>query len=185
MISTEQSPPVDAAAHAERRWAGVAIGCIAIIVAVIIFTGIHWSTMPPSGIEPIDPTTLHVAGEFVEPNLGAKIQPNGSVLVHMIAQQYSFNPQCLTLPIDTPVTFRATSADAVHGLFITGTNANAMLIPGYVTSFTTEFSKQGAYLMPCQEFCGTGHAAMWARVTIVSKSEFARLSAAKSGNHCV
>ena len=185
MISTEQSPPVDAAAHAERRWAGVAIGCIAIIVAVIIFTGIHWSTMPPSGIEPIDPTRLHVAGEFVEPNLGAKIQPNGSVLVHMIAQQYSFNPQCLTLPADTPVTFRATSADAVHGLFITGTNANAMLIPGYVTSFTTEFSKQGAYLMPCQEFCGTGHAAMWARVTIVSKSEFARLSAAKNGNHCV
>jgi cytochrome c oxidase subunit 2 len=109
MISTEQLQPDGPPARAERRWASVAVGCIAVIVAVIIFTGIHWSAMPPSGIEPIDPTTLHVAGEFVEANLGAQIQPDGSVVVHMIARQYSFNPQCLTLPADTPVTFRATS----------------------------------------------------------------------------
>jgi cytochrome c oxidase subunit 2 len=185
VISTGHSQQDDTPARAERRWATVAVGCIAAIIAVIIFTGIHWSTMPPSGIEPIDPATLHVSGEFVEANLRAKIQTDGSVLVHMIAHQNSFNPQCLILPADTPVTFRTTSADAVHGLFITGTNVNAMLIPGYVTSFTTQFPKQGDYLMPCQEFCGTGHAAMWAHVTIVSKSEFVRVSAAKSGNHCV
>jgi cytochrome c oxidase subunit II len=185
MISADHPERDDAASRAERRWASVAVGCIVVILTVVIFTSIHWSTMPPSGIEPVDPTTLHVSGEFVEANLGARTQPNGSVVVHMIAQQYSFNPQCLTLPAGTPVTFRATSADAVHGLFITGTNVNAMLIPGYVTSFTTRFSKEGAYLMPCQEFCGTGHAAMWARVTIVSRSEFARTSAAKNGNHCV
>jgi cytochrome c oxidase subunit II len=185
MIAADHSHQGDAASRAERRWASVAVGCVAVILAVIIFTSIHWSTLPPSGVEPIDPTTLHVSGEFVEANLGARAQPNGSVVVHMIAQQYSFNPQCLTLPADTPVMFRATSADAVHGLFIMGTNTNAMLIPGYVTSFTTRFSKTGAYLMPCQEFCGTGHAAMWARITIVSPPEFARISAAKSGNHCV
>ena len=184
MISIEQPRPDDAPARAERHWAAVATGCIAIIVAVIVFTSIHWSTMPPSGIEPIDPTRLHIAGEFVEANLGARSQPDGSVLVRMIAQQYSFNPQCLTLPADTSVTFRATSADVVHGLFITGTNANAMLIPGYVTTFTTALHKRGAYLMPCQEFCGTGHATMWARITVVSKPEFARLSAAKRGNDC-
>jgi cytochrome c oxidase subunit 2 len=185
MTAPDLSQQDGAASRAERRWATIAVGCIAAILAVIVFTGIHWSTSLPSGIEPVDPTTLQVSGEFIEANLGVRIQPNGAVVVHMIAQQYSFNPQCLTLPADTPIMFRATSADAVHGLFITGTNANAMLIPGYITSFTTRFPKQGAYLMPCQEFCGTGHAAMWARVTIVSKSEFARTAATKIGTHCV
>jgi len=31
--------------------------------------------------------------------------------------------------------------------------------------------------MPCHEFCGVGHAAMWARVKIVDKAEFARQAA--------
>jgi cytochrome c oxidase subunit II len=63
----------DAASRAERRWAMVATGCVAIMLAVIVFAGIHWAAMPPSGIEPIDPSTLHVSGEFVEANLGPQI----------------------------------------------------------------------------------------------------------------
>jgi cytochrome c oxidase subunit 2 len=91
-ISPEKGHAAD---DAERRWAIVSVGLIGLVLAVIAFTGIHWASMPPSGIEPIDPTTLHVAGEFVEQNLGAQLRPDGSVIVRLIGQQYSFNPQCV------------------------------------------------------------------------------------------
>ena len=54
---------------AERRWA-IVVAIIALLVAMMIFTGLHWAAMPPSRVETIDPRTLHIAGEFVESNLG-------------------------------------------------------------------------------------------------------------------
>ena len=38
-----------------------------------------------------------------------------------------------------PVTFRGTSTDAIHGFVVGTTNANMMLIPGFVATFTTTF----------------------------------------------
>ena len=174
----------DASAAAERRWAIVSVALVAFVLAVIAFTGIHWASMPATGIEPMDPTTLHVSGEFIEQNLGAQMRSDGSVIVRLIGQQYSFNPQCIVVPVHTSVTFRGTSADVVHGFLVTGTNANAMLVPGYVTTFTTEFSHVGEHLMPCHEFCGTGHAAMWAHIRVLPADEFKRLIAAKPGGRC-
>lgn len=174
----------DAGAAAERHWAMISITLIGIVVAVIAFTGIHWASMSPSGIEPIDPTRLHVAGEFVEQNLGAQVRADGTVVVRLIGQQYSFNPQCIVLPADTNITFRGTSADVVHGFLVTGSNANAMLVPGYITTFTARFSQLGDHLMPCHEFCGTGHAAMWAHVRIVPREEFDRLGIVHPGARC-
>jgi cytochrome c oxidase subunit 2 len=173
-----------AATTAEKRWAALSICLIVMVLAVITFTGIHWASMPPSGIEPIDPTTLHVSGEFVEQNLGAQVRPDGSVIVRLIGQQYSFNPQCVVVPAGTNITFRGTSADVVHGFLVTGTNANAMLVPGYITTFTTQFSQLGDHLMPCHEFCGTGHAAMWAHVRVVPTEEFERLVGSHAGARC-
>jgi cytochrome c oxidase subunit 2 len=67
---------------------------------------------------------------------------------------------------------------------VTGTNANAMLVPGYITTFTTEFSHLGDHLMPCHEFCGTGHATMWAHIRVVPRDEFDRLIGATAGGRC-
>jgi cytochrome c oxidase subunit 2 len=116
---------------------------------------------------------LHIAGEFVESNLGTAVGADGKVTVRLVGQQYSFQPQCLVVPVDTPVTFRATSTDAIHGFIIGTTNANTMLVPGFVTTFTTQFHKAGEQLMPCHEYCGTGHEAMWARVQVLSAGDFA------------
>jgi len=92
--------------------------------------------------------------------------------VRMIAQQYSFVPQCIVVPENMPVTFRATSTDAIHGFIVGKSNANTMVIPGFVATFTTTFPKAGEQLMPCHEYCGTGHEAMWARVNVVTQQEF-------------
>jgi cytochrome c oxidase subunit 2 len=70
------------------------------------------------------------------------------------------------VPAGRPVRFRLTSADVVHGFMVAGTNANAMVMPGYVTQFTTAFPTPGDYLIVCHEFCGNGHHAMFGRVLV-------------------
>jgi len=160
------------AAAAERRWAFAVAIIIAVLVAMMVFAGVRWASMPPSRVETVDPRTLHVSGEFVEGNLGTSVASDGRVIARLIAQQYSFEPQCIVVPAGMPVTFRGTSTDAVHGFIVGTTNANVMLIPGYVATFTTTFSKTGEHLMPCHEYCGTGHEAMWARVRVVPADEF-------------
>jgi cytochrome c oxidase subunit 2 len=161
------------AVAAERRWAIVVGAIIAVLVLMMIVTGVHWASMPPSRVETVDPRTLHVAGEFVESNLGTSVTADGKVVVRLVAQQYSFQPQCIVVPAATPVTFRGTATDVIHGFIVGTTNANVMLIPGYVATFTTTFREPGEYLMPCHEYCGTGHEAMWARVRIIPAEEFA------------
>ena len=179
-MSTEGALASEAVAvDAERRWAIIVMLIIAMLVAMMVFTGLHWASMPPSRVETIDPRKLHISGEFVEDNLGTTLGSDGKVIVRLIAQQYSFEPQCLVVPAGMPVTFRATSTDAVHGFVVDKTNANVMLIPGFIATFTTRFDKAGERLMPCHEYCGTGHEAMWGRVQVLPAEEF--LATAKSG----
>lgn len=89
------------ALRAERRWAIFAVALIVLMLAVIVYSGLHWAMMPPSRVETIDPSRLQLSGEFVEDNLGSAVEPDGSVVVRFIAQQYSFTPQCLLVPTDT------------------------------------------------------------------------------------
>lgn len=167
------------AVAAERRWAIIVGVIIAFLVAVMVITGLKWAAMPPSRVETIDVKTLHIKGEFIESNLGTTIGADGKTIVRLVAQQYSFVPQCIVVPAEIPVTYRATSTDAIHGFVIGTTNANTMLIPGFVATFTTTFHKTGEQLMPCHEYCGTGHEAMWARVQVLPPEEF--LAKARGG----
>lgn len=173
------------AVAAERRWAIIVGAIIALLVVMMIVTGLHWAAMPPSRVETVDPRTLHLSGEFVEGNLGTSVEADGKVVVRLIAQQYSFTPPCIVVPAEMPVTFRGTATDAIHGFVVGTTNANTMLIPGFVATFTTTFRRPGDHLMPCHEYCGTGHEAMWARVQVLPPAEF--LARARGGErlNCV
>ncbi|MBC7684843.1 MAG: cytochrome C oxidase subunit II [Bdellovibrionales bacterium] len=170
---------------AERRWAVIVVLIIASLLAMMVFTGLHWAAMPPSRVETVDVKSLHLRGEFVENNLGTALGKDGRVIVRLIAQQYSFTPQCLLVPAGVPVTFRGTSTDAIHGFVIGRTNANTMLIPGFVSTFTTTFPNVGEQLMPCHEYCGTGHEAMWARVQAIAPEEFFAKARAAERISCV
>ena len=163
------------AERAERRWSHLSIAIILVLIAMASFAGIHQATMPQPFVETVDPSTLHITGEFVESNLGTAANSDGSVTVRFVAQQYSFTPACLIVPTNTPVTLRATSADVVHGFLVQGTSVNLNLVPGYISTYSTRFSEPGEYLMPCHEFCGVGHEGMWARVKVVDRSTFQRL----------
>jgi cytochrome c oxidase subunit 2 len=169
----------------ERRWSTVAVVIIAALVVIAVFGGIHEAVMPQVRVETADPRTLHIAGEFIESNLGSTLEPDGSVTVRAIGQQYSFTPQCIVVPADTPVTLRATSADVVHGLLIEQSNVNTMLVPGYVSIISMRFTTPGERVMPCHEFCGAGHEGMWGRVKVIDKAEFLKLAADRRRMTCV
>jgi cytochrome c oxidase subunit 2 len=70
------------------------------------------------------------------------------------------------------VTLRFASPDVIHGILITGTNVNTMVVPGYVAQVHTELTSGGELLMPCHEYCGLGHSEMWAKVQVLSAGEF-------------
>ena len=159
----------------ERRWFLVMAAMLGVMLAVIVLTGIGQMLHPLSDVETIDAATLHLQGEFVESNLGSAVEPDGSITVRIIAEQYMFVPQCAVVPASTPVRFRLTSADVTHGFFVQSTNTNAMVVPGYITNVRTSFERPGAYQMPCDEFCGFGHHAMAARVVVVPRDQFATL----------
>jgi cytochrome c oxidase subunit 2 len=178
-------PQADPVERVERRWATLSIAIVIALVVMAAFAGIHQAVMPQTRIETVDPRTLHIAGEFIESNLGSAVEPDGSVTVRAVGQQYSFTPQCIVVPTDTPITFRATSADVVHGFLIEHSTVNTMLVPGYVSTVTAHFTKPAEVYMPCHEFCGVGHEGMWARIKIVDKADFQKLAADRRRVDCV
>ena len=156
----------------ELLWAfGVGV-LIAATLGMIIFTALAMGINPPSNVERIDPKTLHLSGEFAEHNLGTTVSPAGDVTVRVVATQFMFVPRCIAVPHGRRVTLRLATPDVVHGILVTGTNVNTMVVPGFVAQVHTEFIRTGEMLMPCHEYCGIGHSEMWATVQIMSENDF-------------
>ena len=156
----------------ELRWAAVVSGIVGVILFAILFAALSMGINPPSNREYVDPKTLHLSAEFTESNLGTQVDPNGRVIARVITTQFEFVPNCIVLPADTNVTLRFASPDVIHGLLVTGTNVNTMVVPGYVAQVHTRFTKTGDLLMPCHEYCGLGHSQMIATVKVVPPEEF-------------
>lgn len=154
----------------EKIWIYVVAFMIFVMLGTIFYTGLAQGLHPPSNVETVDSTALHLTEEFAEDNLGVKAHPDGSVTVTMVAARYGIYPQNIELPTDTPVTFRIATPDVLHGLHIPYTNMDVMVIPGFISELTTTFNRTGEAPLFCNEYCGLGHHYMWSRVNIVPKS---------------
>jgi len=144
----------------------------AAMLVAIIYASVGMHLNPPSNIETVDPATLHLTGEFAESNLGTSVDTKGDITTRIITAQFAFEPPCVVVPQNTPVTFRLASPDVIHGINVVGTNVNTMVVPGYVSRVHTRFSETGDHLMPCHEFCGLGHSQMLAHVRVVPANDF-------------
>ena len=151
----------------ERIWMWVATLLVALFLGVIVLMAGAQAVAPPGHIETVDPTALATHPEFGKPAVSAG--PNG-INVSIVAQMFQFTPDTIEVAAGTPVTFRLTSADVIHGFEIAGTNANAMAVPGYVTQFTVTFPKPGEYVIACNEFCGLLHHNMVGKLIVKGES---------------
>jgi cytochrome c oxidase subunit 2 len=134
-------------------------------VAAAVMSQIH----PPSHIETIDPRTALSDPRFKRQ--GVSVDASGRVHAIVVGLMFTWMPTELILPADTPVTFHLTSPDVIHGFEIVRTNGQAMVVPGYVSQFTTQFAA-GEYLVACNEYCGVGHHTMASRLKVVPKSQW-------------
>jgi cytochrome c oxidase subunit 2 len=122
---------------------------------------------PPSHVETIDPTKALADPGFRRQ--GVAVDASGRLHATVVGMMFTWLPAELVLPADTPVTFHLTSADVVHGYQIVRTNGQSMVIPGYVSQFTTQFAS-GEYLVACNEYCGVGHHTMAAKLKVVPRA---------------
>jgi cytochrome c oxidase subunit 2 len=162
--------------RSEVRWGGVALTTLMIMLAVIIGSAIAAAIHPPSNVETVDPATLHLRGEFIEDNLGTTVGDDGAVTLRIVATQFAFIPQCAPVPADKPITIRMAAPDVLHGILVTGTNVNTMVVPGFVPQVRTVFTELGDHLMPCHEYCGLGHGEMSGAIRVLPQSEWPRQS---------
>jgi cytochrome c oxidase subunit II len=148
----------------EKIWMWAAAGLIVLYVGAIVLTAGTQAVNPPSHLETIDPTTLASNAEFATGRAVAR--SDGTVVVSVVTTMFAFGPDPIEVPANTPVTFRITSGDVVHGFQVVGTNANAMALPGYVSQFTTSFARRGEYIVACHEYCGLLHHAMVGKLIV-------------------
>ena len=139
----------------EKIWMGIAAILIVLFLGAILLGAGAQAIQPPSHFETVDPTTLSENPEFGSP--GVRSNPDGSLIVSVRLEMFSFTPDPIEVPANRPITFRITSADVLHGFEVAGTNANAMAVPGYVSQFTVTFPTAGHYPIVCNEYCGTLH----------------------------
>lgn len=148
----------------EKAWLWFARGVIVVFIAMVFVSTWMWGIKPPSHVEMIDPQ--HVLDDPRFANLGVSQRPDGSVQVTMAALMFAFMPAEVRVPAGRPVHFRVTSMDVTHGFEVAGTNANTMVMPGYLSEFTITFDQPGEHLIVCNEYCGNGHHAMQAKVIV-------------------
>lgn len=153
----------------ERIWGwGVGVMLVfffATLANAFIRHGFH----PPSHVETIDPRKVFQSSQFK--TQGVRVEPGGAVQVTVVGMMFTWMPGELVVPAETPITFHLTSVDVIHGFQIVRSNGQSMVIPGYVSQFTTSFAP-GEYLIACNEYCGIGHHTMAGKLRVVPRSEW-------------
>lgn len=153
----------------ERIWMWGVGAMLAVFFATTAAAALMSQIHPPSHVETIDPRTALSDPRFKRQ--GVSVDPQGRVHATVVGMMFTWLPAELVLPAETPVTFHLTSPDVIHGYQIVRTNGQAMVVPGYVSQFTTRFAA-GDYLVACNEYCGVGHHTMASRLKVVPRNRW-------------
>lgn len=148
----------------EKFWMWASGAMLILFVGALVGSAAMQSVHPPSHIETVDPARVRTETEFSSP--GVRVDEDGSVTVVVVTELYRFAPAVIRVPEDSPVKFRITSPDVLHGFQVVGTNANVVVVPGYVSEVVTTFPEPGEYLLVCNEYCGTAHHLMQGTVIV-------------------
>jgi len=148
----------------ERWWLTFGMTMLVFFLALIGLAAFADNINPPSDMQQIDPTKVSQTPPFDKP--GLRKLADGSYEAYYVAEVFEFNPERLTIPAGSKVTFYVTSADVVHGFFIPDTDVNMMAVPGWVNEESHTFKRAGEYLLICHEYCGIGHQNMFAKIEV-------------------
>lgn len=139
----------------EKFWMWGSGAMLILFVGALVGSAAMQSVHPPSHIETIDPARVRTDDDFSRP--GVRVEDDGAITAVVVTELYRFLPAVMRVPEDTPIKFRLTSPDVLHGFQVVGTNANVVVVPGYVSEVVTTFPEPGEYLIVCNEYCGVAH----------------------------
>jgi cytochrome c oxidase subunit II len=101
--------------------------------------------------------------------------------IEVVAQQFAWrfhDPELdrssgeLVLRVDEPVELILTSRDVIHSFWVPEFRMKQDAVQGIETRTVITPTKEGSYPVICTELCGLGHAAMRARVRVLSAEDF-------------
>lgn len=161
MTTTEPSMHIN---PYERNWMIISVAILVGFLAAITVAAFGWGFQTPSPEGRVDPNTVAKSGPFSTPGL-RELSP-GNYEAYVVARVWRFDPNVITVPKGSTVTFYITSIDVQHGFKLQGTNINLQIIPGQVAKLEHVFRKEGEYIFVCHEYCGAGHAAMFGKVIV-------------------
>jgi cytochrome c oxidase subunit II len=110
---------------------------------------------PPSGTKPLEIT---VSGQQY---IWRYQYPNGAV---------SF--QQMVVPVDTTVVLSIKANDVAHSWWIPKLGGKMDALPGYTNKTWFKATDTGTFTGQCAELCGSGHAVMSAKVTVVAQQAY-------------
>ena len=143
---------------------------ISLVVLVGFFLAITVSAFSvgfqvPGVYQRVDPATLNLPDSpFANPEV-RELAP-GKYEAYIRAQIWLFTPGEIRIPAGSTITFYVTSQDVQHGIKITGTNINMMILPGQISTLTATFDEAGTYNFVCHEYCGVQHHTMYGRIIV-------------------
>ncbi|MGB8265299.1 MAG: cytochrome c oxidase subunit II [Candidatus Velthaea sp.] len=150
--------------RSEKLWLAFGTGMLVVFLAVITTAAVVDGFVPPSHIQTIDPTKVSQTPPFDHP--GLRKVADGAYEAYYVARIFSFSPATIDVPVGSRVTFFVTSADVEHGFSIPVTGVNVMVTPGWVSEVSHTFREKGTFLLVCNEYCGSGHQLMAAKVVV-------------------
>jgi cytochrome c oxidase subunit II len=154
----------------ERIWMWGVAFMLALFFSATAWAAWTKSVHPPSHVESIDPAKVLSDPRFARQ--GVSTDAAGRLHARVVGLTFVWMPAELTIPAATPVTFHVTALDVQHGFQIVRTNGQSMVVPGYVSQFTTQFDEPGEYLVVCNEYCGVGHHTMAGKLLVVPKAQW-------------
>ncbi len=148
----------------EKIWMTCGIAMLGIFLAMISAAAVVDGLVPPSNVQSIDPTKVAGTPPFDRPGL-RKIA-EGAYEAYFVARVFAFAPSEITVPVGSHVTFYVTGTDVMHGFSIPETGINVAVTPGWVSQVAHTFKTPGTFLIVCNEYCGSGHQLMAAKVIV-------------------
>ena len=166
-----QAPQISGNTSLELGWTAAAT---VIVIAITIITYIYLDdiTQPvASGPEAVAEARDQFATINQPPPPGRK-----SLDIQVSGQQYLWRYQYpnqavsfhqMVVPRDTTVTLTLKANDVIHSWWIPALGGKLDAVPGYENKTWFKATETGTFEGQCAELCGTGHAAMTAKVTVV------------------
>ena len=154
----------------ERNWLIISAALLVVFVIAVSIAGFAMGINVPAPQNRVNPNTVAKEGPFATP--GLRELGGGKYEAYILAGNWKYSPNQLSVPQGSSVTFYITTLDVQHGFKLanleTGeaTNLNVQVVPGQVSKLTIKLDKAGTYQYICTEYCGGAHPTMFGTLTV-------------------